>query len=744
MFKRFYIALFLMILSFSAASYAAEVMIIDEINITGLSIVEEELVFDVINLKLGERYSDSQIDEAISRLRKWGIFDTIELTIDEGKKGVILNFNLSEARIVAQIEISGNFPFLTNKVRKYLTLHAGDIYTPGRIDEQIQRIKIFYVTHGFLNTEVVASEVPKPEKGGILLTFHILKGELLRYRNIEVEGNDFFPKGRFVSYINPLKPFSEKRLRQSIRKIDDAYSKAGFIRARVKVEEKIIDYENQKVDIKLKVVEGKRLHVSFVGNYRQPTRKLKKILPLVKEGAWDSIAIRRSEALLERYYKLKGFADVKVKHNIKTVGNDVFLIFQIDEGEPKIIKFLNFKDVKDVSSKELRKGLNNMPVATGVSGAFRPEKIEDDSIIIEDNFKRFGYLNAKVGEWKMNDDKSEYALNISVPAIQGEQTMVRDVNLEDAGNLKRKPVIKALNLKPGKPFDALEAENEKSRLVMYLADNGYPYADVTQSISFDESGKYVDITYTFKLGEEVRIGRILIVGDLLSSKKAIKKAMAIKEGGKFSYRGIMESQLNIRRLGAFSAVNIETIGLEERLNVIHLVVRVEEQRPFRLETELSYSTDEKVTGAFTFTNLNAFGWAKINTLKLIGGFKLSRVELSWLDPRFLSSNFEMSTIGWFQYRKKPVFSYFQAGGALSWFRRFTAFSTLFRYEVDRNYLLEGDSTAADQESLRNNTISKITLSASYDKRDSFSDPRSGYYLLGSTDIYNEIRGDNAD
>jgi len=68
---------------------------------------------------------------------------------------------------------------------------------------------------------------------------------------------------------------------------------------------------------------------------------------------------------------------------------------------------------------------------------------------------------------------------------------------------------------------------------------------------------------------------------------------------------------------------------------------------------------------------------------------------------------------------------------------------LFRYELDRNYLIEGNTTAASQESLRDNTISKITASGSYDTRDSFSNPQNGWYTLGQVDIFNEIKGNQA-
>jgi outer membrane protein insertion porin family len=84
------------------------------------------------------------------------------------------------------------------------------------------------------------------------------------------------------------------------------------------------------------------------------------------------------------------------------------------------------------------------------------------------------------------------------------------------------------------------------------------------------------------------------------------------------------------------------------------------------------------------------------------------------------------------------------GGALAWLRRFRRFGFSFSWEFDRNSFVMGDSAAADAASLRDDTISRITLSGSFDSRDNFSDPRRGFFTLGTVDIFNEIKGNKAD
>ncbi len=714
------------------------------VNITGLTTLSEKKVKNLIGIEPGEEFYLQELDRSIKYLRKWGVFDVIEASPSMTAEGVVLDYHLEEATVVALIDIAGNYPYLENKIRKHLSMHPGDIYTPDRLLEQIDRIKDFYKREGFVATEVYVEEEQKPEVHGVALTFHIRHGDLIRYRNIEVRGNKAFPQGRFVSAINPLKPYSERRLRRSLRTLRDFYHKSGYPKARIKLLSKSIDFERLRVDIVIAVNEGPHVEVKFVGALGTSRRLLRKKITIFKEGAIDQFEIETSADAIKELMKERGYPDAKVDWEKSTLEDKTILItFIINEGKAQRIRRLKFEGNEDVSGKDMRKDMQNKRMSFSQRGAYYPEAVEDDDAVILTTMKRKGYIDAQVDEWAVIPTAQGYALDVTIPIEAGDQTLVRAVDFIGAESFSKKRLLKELKIRPGKPLDEPGLQEDKERLISFYTNNGYPYAQIEQSWSADESTGMADIRYDIDEGALVRIGTIFIVGDVLTSQKAIKSAMDIKEGDPFSHKKLINSQLNIRRLGPFSYATIETIGIEERRDIVHLKVRVEEQRPFFIDLGISYSTDDALTGTFTFRNVNAFGWAKTNSLRLTVGRDLSRAEISWLDPRFLGSSFEMTTAGWVQYKREPVYSSTQIAGALGWIKRLSRWDFLFRYELDRNYFVEGDSTAADADSLRNNTISKISLLSSYDSRDSFSYPTRGIYGLGGVDIFNEIRGNNA-
>ncbi len=731
-------------LAISSIGIAQEGQRIAHINLIGLHSIDEQTVKDVIPFKKGDKFSYQELDQAISYLRQWGVFDKIEVTTESFDDGIEIDIKFTMATVVTQVDINGNFPYLETKIKKYLSLHAGDIYTPKRASDQVERIKEFYKRQGIVATKVSIKETEQPAKNGVAITFNIDEGDVLRYRNIKVKGNMAYPDSRFTSAINTWKPYSDIRLKRSLRELTEFYHLHGYPRARIRIEKKDIDYDERRVDLVLKVSEGPYVKVKFKGNHVASDSKLRSTITIFKEGSFDSYEIEASIDEIKKLYKDRGYPSAEINtKTIKQAQNRITIIFNIKEGKSRIVKKIIFKGNENLSRGKLNKAITTTQRGFGYKGAFDPVLVKEDSQAIKLEYSKKGFLDAKVGEWDVALSKQGYDLIVTIPVQEGPQTKIESIIFNGNKSFSNKKLSKILELKEEKPLNMQALKDDRTRLLGYYANHGYPYATIEQTLTLNNEDHTAEILYEINEDKKANIGHILIVGDVLSSQKAIKKAMGIKEGEPYSYKKVVESRLHLRRLGAFSAVRVETIGLDEERSTVHLKVDVDEQRPFLFDVGFGYSTDENFTGFIAFKNLNSFGWAKHTSFKLTAGKDLSRAEIGWLDPRFLGSSFEMSVNTWLQHARRPAFNYVQGAGAISFFRRYHALGFLFRYEMDRNYLIEGNTTAAAQESLRDNTISKITLSANYDTRDSFSNPRKGWYTLGQVDIFNEIKGNNA-
>lgn len=741
--KLFLIAAALAVFSQASTGFC-EGLIVKGIQLRGLAGVEENKVMDLIPFKKGDQFKMENLDLAIGYLRQWGVFDTIEAKTKVDDHEVIVDINFKMAKVVTQIDVQGNYPYLENKILKHLTLHAGDIHTYKRVEDQKDLIKGFYEKEGYIGTEVFVKEKDQPIKNGVALTFKIKRGDLLRYRKIEIIGNKAYPSSRFTSQVNTWRPYSERRLRNSIRELKDLYRLNGYPKAKVWVASKKVDVDSRHVDLVIEVREGPFVRVKFDGNKATSDRVLRDKITVFKEGSFDIYEMEASEEVIKNLYMDSGYPEISVESSkiVKDESN-IVITFKIKEGVSKIVRRIKFKGNDHISSRRLRGVISTKQRAIGYKRAFNPSIIAEDSDAIRKEYGTEGYLDSEVGEWVVGATKQGFDIDIAIPVNEGEETVVSEVFFEGNNSFSDSKLRDALKVRSRKTLDMSELTEDKARLVAYYANHGFPHAEIIQEVQRESGAKLARIVYKIKEGLKVKIGRILIVGDVLTSQKAIKGAMSIKEGEDYSYKEIVESRLALRRLGAFSSVKIDTIGLSEREPVVHLLVDVNEGKPFLLDLGLSYSTDQNFTGFLAFRNLNSFGWGKHTKFKVAAGRDLARGEIGWFDPRFLGSSFEMSADTWLQHVREPAFNYIQTAGSLGFFRRYKSFGFLFKYELDRNYLVEGSSTTADAESLRDNTISKVTLSTSYDTRDSFSNPTKGWFALGGVDFFNEIGGNQA-
>jgi outer membrane protein insertion porin family len=224
----------------------------------------------------------------------------------------------------------------------------------------------------------------------------------------------------------------------------------------------------------------------------------------------------------------------------------------------------------------------------------------------------------------------------------------------------------------------------------------------------------------------------------------IAAALRFKEGDLFNPQKILESQTPLRKLNVFDAVSLETLGLKGKEDVVHVVVRMEERKHKLIDLGLTYDTDTGFKAKITLARLNLLGRAKEFDFKVTGGNQFDRAEFGYIDPRFFGSDWQFLTNVFVQFERRPFFQDFQGGGSVGVLRDITRqLSILTRYEFVRTDFVESKTNFAllsPDQGTQDNTLGKLQFNVTYDKRDNFGDPRSGYYLGGLENFETQFQG----
>ena len=309
---------FLLILLFHGSALAADGRIA-AIEIEGPVTASKEQILGLLPFKPGDPFNPSALNVGVENLKKWGIFSDVRIETKSAPEGTIVKLILNQGEIVSLIDIKGNYPYVETKIIKRLNIQVGDMVTSEKIEEQKTRIKTFYEKMGYYNTEVEAERNPGEEENNIELIFHVYKGDRLRYETVEFSGIEAFRKGRMYSFIKPMDLYSEKKLRQSVRDLEDFYQKRGYLKINANVTDKKIDWERNRISVKLKVSEGPKIKVFFKG--KQPVRPitLKKASELFEEVNFDVVELEDSSEKIAATLRKNGYPEAKVHFKKKRV-----------------------------------------------------------------------------------------------------------------------------------------------------------------------------------------------------------------------------------------------------------------------------------------------------------------------------------------------------------------------------------------------------------------------------------------
>jgi len=115
---------------------------------------------------------------------------TVELTDD--KKWFVITYNVSEGEpfTVAEVGFRGYTVFEEAELREKLKIKDGEIFQRAKIRDEITRLTDMYGSKGYAFADVVPNVNPNNEARTASIILTIKEGEMMRIRQININGND--------------------------------------------------------------------------------------------------------------------------------------------------------------------------------------------------------------------------------------------------------------------------------------------------------------------------------------------------------------------------------------------------------------------------------------------------------------------------------------------------------------------------------------------------------------------------
>jgi outer membrane protein insertion porin family len=365
------------------------------------------------------------------------------------------------AQGASQIAVEGNRRVESDTIRSYFRLAPGERLDALKVDEGV---KALFATGLFADV--------RPVFNGNRLLITVVENSVIS--RIQFEGNKRVKDEQLTQEIQskPRGALSRPTVQSDVQRIVEVYRRAG--RYDVRVEPKIIDRPNNRVDLVFEINEGGKTtvkEIDFVGNRAYSGYRLRDVIKtgqssilsfLKNNDLYDPDRIESDRELLRRYYLKNGYADVRIVSAVAEFDpgrNGFVLTFTIDEGERYSFGAIDIQSgVRDVDTAVLRGKLRFSPGAT-YNAELLEKSVEEMTIEVS---KR-GYAFATV---RPRGDRNfeTRTINIVFSVEEGARAYIERINVRGNTRTRDYVIRREFDIAEGDAYNKVLVDRAERRL----------------------------------------------------------------------------------------------------------------------------------------------------------------------------------------------------------------------------------------------------------------------------------------
>jgi outer membrane protein insertion porin family len=571
------------------------------------------------------------------------------------------------------------------------------------------------------------------------LPFQVCRGgesQAPRIRAIEVKGNKKVETSTIQFYIRTRigDEFSVTRIREDILRI---YRLGFFKDVQVDVEE----FEGGLRVTFIVVEEPLVRNIIITGTQAIKREEVEGKLALKSNAVLNRNQVRDSLDKIKQLYQEKGYYFAEAEAIYTEAGPDeIDLGVRITEGHKILIKRITFVGNRAAEAWELKNAMetkeaNLLSFITG-SGVYQRETLRNDIRRIEALYQTRGFLRVEVGEPEVRVDQQANGIFITIAIKEQEQFRVGRVRVEGDDLFSADELKRLMRLQEGEIFDRSQLSNDILQITDRYTERGYAFADVVPVTDIDQAKHLVNVNVRVDRGPQVRVGKILIVGNEITRDKVIRREIRLNEGDLFDSSKLRRSRQRLGNLGFFEEVKLDTKRRPEE-DLVDLEVQVKEQPTGAFTAGAGYSSTQSVIGTASIRQNNLFGLGERIALTA----QLSRISadfnLSFTEPYFLDTQISLGLDAFNRRFDYTTFTSRETGGGLRFSRALGEYIRVglgYRYEdIDITHVAEDASLRIKQLAGRS-TSSVLNPSLAWDSRDNTLNPSRGFYDFLSFDV----------
>ncbi len=328
--------------------------------------VPTQRLLDLISLKAGMRYSGTRANADLERLIEEGLIaGDARLELYPEGSGVRVVFNVGTTNLVGGIGFIGNRMFDQYELRDETKLKSGRMVNDKDLATAREGLLKYYHEARYPKAQISWEERRTSAADYRDIVFKVYEGPRGEVVDIKFKGNRQFDgeqlrqvmktqeKGLLYFFTNSGR-YSEEQLEDDLEALVKHYRNFGYLRARVAD----VKYYNvgtpshEKLRMVVTIDEGPRYRVrrvSFAGNTVFNHQQLEPALSMINGDIYSLKKVADDVKLVRSYYGAKGYADARVRPDVRESGVDssgmryIDITYRLEEGRPYRVGRVNVR-----------------------------------------------------------------------------------------------------------------------------------------------------------------------------------------------------------------------------------------------------------------------------------------------------------------------------------------------------------------------------------------------------------------
>ncbi len=363
-----------------------------------------------------------------------------------------------------------------------------------------------------------------------------------------------------------------------------------------------LSYNGDSIYLKIVIKERPRVsRWSYSGIKNGERKDLQERLNLRRGGEFSDYVSKTSCDIITRYFREKGFSNVKVTPEVQKdtiVRNAIRVNFNIEKGKKTKIKDIDFTGNDHISTYQLYRSMKKTKAKKWYnffnSKKFNAKEYENDKKNVIEKFNEAGYRDARIVKdsvYTIPDGR----VSIGIDIDEGRKYYFRNITWTGNSVYSADVLNSVLQVEKGDVYDVVTmqkrllgggGQNDYDVSKLYR-DNGYLFINI-KPVELTIEGDSVDVEMRIVEGKQATLNNIIINGNDLTNERVVRRQIFTRPGYLYSQSDFERSIREIASMGQFDPEAMYSsdgysIIPDEQTNTVDLIYNVTEKPSSQLE-----------------------------------------------------------------------------------------------------------------------------------------------------------------